>query len=402
MKKIDKIEKNNNIPKNVSHELMDVVEKLKAIWKWKYLIIALFLISTIVTVVVSINMDSIYRSQTTIMPISSRANPLGNIVVLEGLDRVARSDGHPRKIISILRSRTLKERVIKNLNLISAFYKGKPIKTEQLNRAVERLGRMVNISHSRTTGTIEISVDYKQPRIAKDIVNQYVVELQDIMEEKSFTVAKMNRIFIEKRLAEEKERFKKIQSDMMKFQIKNEIFAPEDLQSRMIDLYPRLVEQKIALEVELESLESALSPNNSRILTLKNQIRNMNAEITKMCGILPSLRNKPEKIIEYSDLQMNLKTSQTVYETLTRLYQQAKIEELKDNLFVEVIDEAVISDIPVKPNKRLIVMISALVFISLGVFLALFLEWVGNVTGWGIIHYIEMMDERISRFILKR
>ncbi|RMA93331.1 GumC family protein [Hydrogenothermus marinus] len=365
---------------------IDLYELWQTIKKRKKLIIGLFLSITILTGIFSFIMTPIYRSESAIMPISSESSPLGNLAGLAAMAGVSVGGGEDSaKIVAILNSRDIKERVIKKLNLIPVLLEDEiPEDRNPMNVAVETLDDMVSISEDKKTGVININVDYKDPKLAQKIANTYIDELHKIMNEKNLTVAKFNRIELEKQLKDQEEKLKKLENKLAEFQKKTKILSPEDQLSGVMDLYSNLISQKMKLLVQLRSLESAFSANNPRIKTLKSQIKAVDKEIKNIeektnIGALPSLSQAPEKMVEYSNIMRDLKVAQTVYETLVKMYEQAKLQEAKENIYVEIIDPPSLPDKPVKPKKKLMVAVAGITSLILGIFLAFFLEWLEGI-----------------------
>ncbi len=109
---------------------------------------------------------------------------------------------------------------------------------------------------------------------------------------------------------------------------------PEEQVKSTMDQYANLVHQKITLEIGLKRVEAALSEGNPRITALKNQLEAVNSQIRKreeqtQIGAQSSLENDTDKLFEYSNLLRKVKTSQTLYEALLKIYEQKKCEEIK-------------------------------------------------------------------------
>ncbi|HIC97385.1 MAG TPA: hypothetical protein EYP11_03180, partial [Aquificaceae bacterium] len=85
------------------------------------------------------------------------------------------------------------------------------------------------------------------------------------------------------------------------------------------------------------------------------------------------------KMAEYTNLYIKVKGLQAKYETLPKLYEEARIEEQRENLYVEVIDPPSLPDVPVKPKRTLIVAVAAVSSLFLGIFLAFFFVWLEGV-----------------------
>ncbi len=376
----------NQIPEIYEEDEIDLYELWQTIKKRKKIIIGLFLFATIATGIISFIMTPIYRSETSVIPVSSSASPLGELAGLAAMAGVSvGGGGDSAKIMAVLKSREIKEKVINRLSLIPVLLEDDiPEDRIPMNVALEVFEDMVSISEDKKTGVITVSVDYKDPQLAQKIANVYIDELQKIMNEKNLTVAKFNRVFLEKQLKEQEEKLKELQNKLAQFQKKTKIISPDNQLAGVMELYSNLISQKMALLVKLKSMESAFSSDNPQIKALKEQIKAIDKQIKSIeektnIGALPSLSQAPEKIVEYTNIMRDLKVAQAVYENLVKMYEQAKLQEAKENIYVEVIDPPSLPDKPVKPKKKLMVVVAGVSSLFLGIFLAFFLEWLENV-----------------------
>jgi len=366
---------------------IDLYELWLILKKRKKLILGIFLTATVLTAIVSFLMTPIYRSEATVIPVSSKSSGLGNLAELAAIAGVPipSAGDESSKIKAVLNSREIKERVIKKLNLIPILLEGKqPKKRDPMNVAVEILEKMVSISDDKKTGVIKISVEHKDPKLAQKIAQAYIEELQEMMNEKKLTVAKFNRMFLEEQLKEQEKRLRELQERLIAFQKKTKIIAPESQLSGVLELYSNLVSQRMSLIAKLKSMEAALAPDHPQIKALREQLAAINSQIRQIeeksnIGALPSLSTGPEKLTEHGDLMRELKVAQKVYENLLTMYEQVKIDEAKENIYVEVIDKPNLPDVPVKPKKKLMVAVAGVSALFLGIFLAFFLEWLDNV-----------------------
>ena len=284
----DRIKKNDDNSKNIEIDGINLYELFLILKKrWKPLI-GIFFITVIVTAIISLRITPIYRAATTILPISSESNKYGNLTSLFSptivpISWIGQTDVN--KIIAILKSRTIMENVAKNIDHDDILLEEKPEERETLNYLVAKLYSMVSISNDLKTGVITIAADYKEPEIARDIANQYVIELVSILKNKSLTVTKMNRVFIEEQLNNEEIKLKNYQEELAEFQKETKMLAmvePAEQVKSTMDLYANLMNQRITLEVDLKRVEAALSEANPRITALKNQLEAVNSQIKKI------------------------------------------------------------------------------------------------------------------------
>ncbi len=386
----DRIKKTDDNSKNIEIDGINLYELFLILKKWWKLLIGIFFITVIATAIISLQITPIYRATTTIIPISSVSIKYGNLTSLFSptimpISGIGQNDTN--KIIAILKSRTIIENVTKNINHYDILLEEKPEERDTLNYLVAKLYSMVSISNDLRTGVITIAEDYKDPEIAKDIANQYVIELVSILKNKSLTVAQMNRVFIEEQLRNEEIKLKSYQEELAGFQKETkmlEMVEPAEQVKSTLDLYANLINQKITLEVELKRVEAALSEGNPRITALKSQLEAVNNQIRKIeektqINALSPLENDPDKLFKYGNLLQKVKTSQTIYENLLKIYEQVKFEEIRDRLYVEVIDPAITPEGPIKPKKKRMVGVAGVSSLILGGFFILLLEWFKNM-----------------------
>ena len=363
-------------------DLYELWLTLKKRWK---VVIGTFLIFTVAAAVITFVMTPVYRATTTLMPVS--ATPVSGMAALasEALGIQLQKDNTSSKIMAVLKSKTIRERVIKNLNLIPVLLENIPENRDPMYVAQETLKEMVSVSQDRKTNLITLNVDYEDRELAKKIAEEYIKELQNILEEKALTIAKVNRIFLEKQLAETERELQEALNKMVAFQKEHKIINPSEQVKGSFELYSSLISQKIQLQTEYRKLSSVLSPNNPRLKAIRQQLASVNKQLKELEGNtnelspIPSLNLAPELMSSYTKLYLKLKALQTKYETLLKMYEQARIAEQKEAIYAEVIDPPYASDIPVKPKKKLIVAVAGVSGLFLGIFLAFFLEWLENV-----------------------
>ena len=151
-----------------------------------------------------------------------------------------------------------------------------------------------------------------------------------------------------------------------------------------MDLYSSLVSKKIETQVKLKSMEANFDSSNPQVKFLRDQLDAVKAQIKELeektnVLALPSIDELPESMVEYGQILQQLTIVKAVYENIVKAYEQAKIEEAKGNLYVQVIDEPNLPDIKFKPKRKLIVVVAAVTSLILAVFIVFFLEFIQNI-----------------------
>ncbi len=361
----------------IEEDEIDIFEILSYIKKHIKMIIAITILSTIGVTLITLIMPDIYRAQATILPVSDSQNipfsELSNVLPLP-----FQGGGDSKKIIAILQSRYIKEKLVDKLNLIDVIVPEDVPPEKRKETAIKTLESMTDVKEDRKIGTITVSVDYKDKSVAKRIVEAYLNELQIIIDEKAFTKAKMERLSVEKKLKEVEERLKTLQSELIEFQKKTNLIVPEKQIASSIEVYSSLISEKITLEMELKSLLTR-GGSIERITELRNKLREINNKIKEFESknserILLSFKEIPEEMSNYYSILREIRLSQRIYETLLKLYENIRFAEMKEAIYVEVIDPPYTTDEPVKPKRKLIIVITFISSLFLSIFIALLIE----------------------------
>ncbi len=114
-------------------------------------------------------------------------------------------------------------------------------------------------------------------------------------------------------------------------------------------------------------------------LTVDNEIKALRAKIEVLSDILSQYEAKladlPEQSLELARLERQLQVDQNTYVLMTEKLEETKISEAGQKENIRIIDLAVEPLEPVKPKKRLNLLLGALIGIGLGVGLTFLLEY---------------------------
>ena len=142
---------------------------------------------------------------------------------------------------------------------------------------------------------------------------------------------------------------------MKNFQVKEKTAVSRDI-SQMSEIAGELEGKLINAKLELEILKRYAAGRHPEVLKLKNRIN----EIQKALVRLPPTEEKLSKLLR------KIRSQETVYSFLTNQLEQAKIAEAKDTPVVQVLDYAIVSAQPYRPNLKLNLGLVSLVMLSLG------------------------------------
>src|SRR5437588_6940153 len=136
----------------------------------------------------------------------------------------------------------------------------------------------------------------------------------------------------------------------------------------MVEAAATLQGQLIAAESELEGLRQIYSDNNVRVRSVRARIAELKYQLEKIGGkgegsdqqqasLYPSIRRLPLLGVTYADLYRRTRVQEAVFESLTKEYELAKVQEVKEIPTVKVLDSPNIPDKKSFPTRRLIMLL---------------------------------------------
>jgi tyrosine-protein kinase Etk/Wzc len=166
----------------------------------KTMIIALCVVSVLATMIVSLLLPKYYQSQAMVLAIAPESGGLGAALSASPLagalsGSVGGLSSPADRLLVFLKSRTIAEMVVTRFDLLRVVNQDKwdpvkgawkePEKPPLMEDAVKYLGKKMTQFKKSREGTITITVEWKDPKLAADIANYYVAALAEFMKDKS-------------------------------------------------------------------------------------------------------------------------------------------------------------------------------------------------------------------------
>jgi tyrosine-protein kinase Etk/Wzc len=389
---------------NEFDEEINLLDYWHVIKKRRWVVIYLFLASVISAAIISLLMTPIYQAKATLMPVESSqgrfAAALGslqNIPFVGGAVGGALGKTATDKLVSILNSRTVAEETISKLDLIKVIFKEQwdekkgQWKTEEPPTMQDTLRilqkGMVKVTDDRK-GLISITVEDESPKLAAAIANEYTVALQDFLNVNAISLAKRNRIFLEKQLELTKSDLQKAEEDLKTYQTKKKVVAMDAQSEAAIKALADLKAQVIAREVQLGAFREFATNANPDVKRMEDELRELRLQLKRLetgsknphsddsIGAIITLNEAPTVGLGYSRLKRDALIQEKVFELLTQQYELARIEEGKDDITFQVIDPAVPPEKRIKPRRTLNVILAGIASLFFGILLVFFLEYI--------------------------
>jgi uncharacterized protein involved in exopolysaccharide biosynthesis len=372
---------------------ISIVELGMVIWQRRRWLAKVIGLGVLVAIGIALLIPNKYTSTAQLMPPDSQA--LSNTSMLSALAgggaigpslagglMSARTPGGI--FIGILDSQTAQDDIINRFDLrrvyhCKLYFDARKILTER-----------TAIVEDKKSGIISIAVMDRDRYRARDLAEAYVEELNKLVNKESTSSARRERIFLEERLKSIKSALDASSRELSNFSSRN---ATLDLQKQgeaTVEAAGKLQGELIAAQSELSGLKAMYTDDNMRVREVRGRIDELQSQLRKMSGVgdnvngadlkadqlLPSVRKLPLLGFTYYDLYRQVAMQDTIYQTLTKQYELAKVQEAKEIPPVKVLDEPQVPEKKSSPPRMTIIL--------LGFFLSVFagIAWITTGELW--------------------
>jgi uncharacterized protein involved in exopolysaccharide biosynthesis len=358
----------------------DKITVLRLLWSRRAWIGRVVLVAIVLSIVVALLIPKEYVSTARLMPPDSQSG--GGLAMLASLSGQAaggisalagdllgmKTSG--ALFISVIHSRTAEDRIVQQFDLKKVYA------TRWDDSARKRLEHNTAVSEDRKSGVLTLSVTDRDPQRAAAIARSYIDQLDTLVAQLNTSSAHRERVFLEGRLSNIKADLEAAEKDFSQFASKNGAIDITAQGRAMLQSAAGLQGEMIAAESELEGLRQIYSDNNVRVRSTEARIAELRSQLSKLGGkydpgaasatspdgssgasgdSYPTLRQLPILGVPYADKYRTLKVEEAVFETLTKQYELAKVQEAKEIPSVKVLDAPDIPERKSFPPRTLIV-----------------------------------------------
>ena len=321
-----------------------------------------------------------YRAETDILPpqrpTSSTSMLMGQVGSILGMSGSSFGAKDPNDIfLSLLRSRTIAEALVKRFDLQQVY------KKQDIFLAEAELAKHSTIL-STLEGNIAVKVDDKDPTRAAAIANGYIEELTKQNNRLAISEAGQRRLFFQTQLEREKNSLEDAEVSLKETELKTGVLQLPGQTELAIRQVAEFRAQITNSELELQNLLTGETQNNPEVIRLQERIRTLRADLQKAQADNPqgngtdvgsvTTSTVPTLAIAYVRKLREVKYHEDLFNMLSRQYEVAKIDEAREAPAIEAIDAAVPPHFRYSPRRQLL--------IAAGLAIGLVLGWIYAIT----------------------
>ncbi|MEA3283612.1 MAG: GumC family protein [Synergistota bacterium] len=394
---------------------IDLLDLLLVLARRKWFIIKTTTIFAVLAIAYALLATPIYRAETQVIPPQSGSGAMAALAQMGVPDFAAGMLGVTTPsdtLVAIVKSRPVLDKVIDKFGLmdrepepglppVEAIKEGiKTLKKKLLpskESASEEeqpkfrsdirrgLANATSATADTKSGIITISVSDTSPDLAAEIANEYVAQLQELMQSLAFSQASQQRLFLEDQVKDAQYNLLQAERNLSEYQIRTGILDVGEQTSAVMEGLIKLRAEVTAKEVELRSTQTFATANNpkvkrlqSELASLKEQLRRMEASTGSTMPSDISIKDLPDAGLEYLRLMRDMKFNETLYGMLLKQYESARISEAQEPSVVQVLAPAEPPERRSKPKRKLIVVLATVLGGFIGVFGAFLKEFAAN------------------------
>lgn len=356
-----------------------LIEFITVTIKYRWFLFWFIFVITSVAILVALISPKWYKSRASVFP-AEEADLLGELGGLSSLVKTfspgkglsgLTGPSETDRYIAILKSGSVVDKVINKFDLVNVY----EISDGSIEKTAKVLMSNVDIE-VQDEGNLTIDVYDKDPQRAADMANYFVEILNEVNSRLHVQNATANREFIEKRYNQNLKDIAEGEQTMQDFQKKYGVVAvPEQIEATvkaMAEVYGKLAEKEIEFNVLKRSLSiehPVLKTTEIEVQELRKKIdlintgsKNLNSDIK----VLIPFKQAPELGAEYLKIYRNLEIQYKILQFITPLYEQSRVEEIRNTPSVIILDRASPAERKAKPKISLYALIAFISSVLVG------------------------------------
>ncbi len=250
------------------------------------------------------------------------------------------SGGNYDMFTTIIYSRTNLEKIVEEFGLYDEY--GQETMKETLKELASKI-----VAGDTKEGSYQITVRSTSPQKSVEMTNFIIDKLNTTMIELNIAKSRENRLFLEKRYAEIKEKLRNVEDSLVLYQNESGILLAEDQAKTSFEIYSQLEAELAAKQIESSVITKLYGEDSPNTQGAKISVTELEKKLSDLKSgkdesqLLLSLKNLPERSMQYLRHFRDVTIYNKMLEFIIPLYEQSRLEEQKQMPLVQVIDKPV-------------------------------------------------------------
>jgi tyrosine-protein kinase Etk/Wzc len=287
---------------------------------------------------------------------STAAALLGSLGGLAGAAGAAGLKNPADQWIGLLKSRTIADAMVARFDLRTRY------DSEFQFQARNALAGSTSINAGKDS-LITIEVIDKDPKMAAEMADAYVEELQKISKTLAVSEAAQRRLFFEGQLNDAKKNLVEAETTLRASGVNASILKTNP--EAAVGAIAQIKAQIASAEVQLSVMRGYLNSGSSEMQRALTELSSLRAQLTK--ADQKDSAADAASGSDYVGKYRNFKYYETLFELMARQYELAKADEAKDGALIQVVDAAQIPEWKTSPKRGVIAALTTVLALILAI-----------------------------------
>lgn len=393
-----------SVPEQQEAEI-DLRQYWRIVSRYKWGILGLAIAITVLATLIVFSMRPVYRSTVTLL-IEQKQAKVVTIEEMYGLD--GSSKEYLQTQFEILKSRELAARVVKELKLdVHPDFSPEPEQDaageessfrldwrtvlpkgheknpeisdeEKFSRIVDRFTANLAVVPVRNTQLVKISFESYDKALAAKVANAMAYAYINSQMEARVAMTEQAASWLTDRLSSLKTSLDSSEQKLQAYREQNDLVKTGDVEG-ILALNAKqlqdLSQRQIQAQFKLSEISKRYGPKHPAYVQAEMELNEADMALTQARKIAMSVARKEFRLQE---LTREVETNRNLYDTFFTRIKEANQTRQLETANARVVDQAVVSSIPVKPNKKLAVVLAFVLSLMIGVLLAFLLDYLDS------------------------
>ncbi len=334
---------------------------LSALYRRRFLVLVCAALALVLGAVYALVQPNRYTAVGTVLPPTESDSGLGSLSSVGALAALSLGQGGHENgdlYVQLFKSRSVADAVIARFHLDQEYKTLKPSDTRAVLSARSRFDL------SSSSGLITISVTDRSPERAAELVNGYVDAYRAASAHLAVTEAARRRVFFDQQLLEAKNNLASAEEKLGVTEQQTGLLQPEGQTQALISSAAALRAQVAAKQVEVEAMRNYATPENPQMQQAQTELAGLQAQLAALghsqgddrSALIMSKTAVEHGGVEYVRRLRDVKYYETIYETLARQLESARLQEAREGSGIQVVDPAIPPDRKSGPHRSLIML----------------------------------------------
>ena len=356
----------------------------RTLLRWKGFIGTVTVVVAVLSVVLTLRMDNWYGASARVLPPEGGAagglsSLIGDLSPLASSVLGSGGGGDYTRYLAILTSRNMLDTVVDRFGLVEVYdLEDSDFPQAKARRQLfeENLEFEIDLEYE----FLSITAYDTDPQRAAQISNFVVEELNRRNQELGVEGAARYREYVEARYREIEADMDSARAEMQAFQERNGVVELPNTAQALVESIAAARAEVAQAEVQYQGIAALAGPDNPQAIAAREALGAARAAQRSLEGggesFMPvPLRQLPAVANEYAALYQEMLIQKALMENARPLYEQARFDEERDRVAVQVLDEAVPPTRKARPRRSIIVIVMTLSAMLLASLFALGVSW---------------------------